>query len=55
MENPATWSSTEKIINREYQEWVRNLHKPADERVIGASLARRIADALRKEGLLKED
>lgn len=54
MENPATWGPAEKIIAEVHQAWIKNLHKPADERVIGLSLYRQIADALREAGLLSE-
>lgn len=51
MENPQTWGQAEKIVHKAFQEWWSDyaLH------VIGLSLARRVTDALRAEGLLKED
>lgn len=55
MESPDTWGPAEKAVQRAYVDWVENLHKPADERVIGLSLYRQITDALRAAGLLKED
>ena len=54
MENPATWGEAEKVIQRVHQDWLENLHKPAGERVIGLSLYRQVADALREAGLLED-
>ena len=54
MENPASWGKAEKIIAEVHRAWLDNLHRPADERVIGLSLYRQIADALREAGLLNE-
>jgi hypothetical protein len=48
MENPASWGKAEQIIDKEYHDWW-------DLRVdgmVGLSLAKRVADALRAEGLL---
>ena len=55
MENPATWGPAERIIQETYLAWLENLRLPANERVIGLSLYRQVADALRTAGLLKED
>jgi hypothetical protein len=50
MENPATWGRAEGIISRAYAEWSESRNKG----IIGLSLARQIADALRDAGLLIE-
>jgi len=55
MENPATWGPAEKIVNQALDAFYENVRKPADERVIGFSLARSITNALRVAGLLKEE
>lgn len=55
MENPATWNHAERVINDAIFNHRRNLDRPVAERVIGLSLARQIADALRREGLLLDD
>lgn len=54
MEDPATWGPAEKIIRKVRQDWLENVHRPADERVTGLSLERQIVDALREAGLLRE-
>lgn len=51
MENPATWTKTEKIVQKAYTDWAEARAKG----VIGLSLTRTVTDALRKEGLLKEE
>lgn len=51
MENPAYWTRVEHLINE-------SLVKDAEDRangVIGWSTAMKIANALRAEGLLKEE
>ena len=50
MENPATWSRTERIINDTFFEW----QIAQAEGRFGQSLAKTIAEALREEGLLNE-
>lgn len=52
MENPATWGPAEKVIRQALDEDHQARLSP--EPVIGLSLPRLIADALRKEGLLDE-
>lgn len=51
MENPATWGKAEHVISDAYGEY----HIAQNRGVIGASLVRCIADALRKHGLLIEN
>lgn len=51
MENPASWGKAEQIIDKEYREWY-DLRAGG---MVGLSLARRVADALRAEGLLAEE
>lgn len=48
MENPASWGPVEQTIHREYQQWLSD----RDAGLVGASLAMRIATALRKAGLI---
>jgi hypothetical protein len=48
MENPASWGKAEQVIDKEYREWY-DLRAGG---MVGLSLARRVADALRAEGLL---
>lgn len=50
MENPATWGPAEHVIDDVLRDDREN--KAMAEPRIGASLPRRIADALRAEGLL---
>jgi hypothetical protein len=50
MENPDTWGEAERIVSTAYLEWAAD----RDKGVIGLSLTRRVTDALRKAGLLKE-
>lgn len=51
MENPDTWGQAEKVIHEAHQDY----WKHRAEGRIGLSLARQIADALRKAGLLREE
>ncbi len=48
MENPATWSEAEHVVNEAYHDW----HKSRESGIVGLSLARRITDSLRRAGLL---
>lgn len=50
MENPATWGPAEKII-----EQVLHDHAKLPRGTCGLSVNRKIADALREAGLLKEE
>lgn len=50
MENPATWGEPERVIHDVHEQW----HRGRDEGVVGWSLAKSVADALRKAGLLNE-
>lgn len=50
MENPATWGRAEKVVDQVIRD-----HRDRTDSVIGLSLTRRITDALRREGLLKDD
>lgn len=50
MENPNGWGKAEKIIHLAYAEW----YTAKASGVVGLSLPRSIADALRAEGLLNE-
>lgn len=52
MEDPATWGPVEKIIDRVMEDHARA--RAEEPGLCGLSLARQIADALRKEGLLKD-
>lgn len=54
MENPATWGPAEHVVLKALDEHDENERRPPDERLIGLSLVRRITDALRREGLLRE-
>lgn len=54
MENPAAWGPAEKIVNDTLDEFYENIHKPADERIVGYSLARSIILALEEAGLMKD-
>lgn len=51
MENPAGWGPVETVINRAFLKWEEDNAKM----IFGLSLEKRIANALRAEGLLKED
>jgi hypothetical protein len=50
MENPSTWGPAERVIQKALAE----AEQDRVAEVIGLSTARRIADALRAAGLLKE-
>ena len=50
MENPNTWQSVELVIARAIREYI----KDSSDGIYGLSMIRVIADALRKEGLIKE-
>jgi hypothetical protein len=51
MENPATWGKAERTIAAAKERWAA----ARNEGIVGLSLARTIADALRAEGLLVEE
>lgn len=51
MENPATWGLAENVIRNA----IVQDHYARQEGAIGLSLPRKIADALRDAGLLKEE
>lgn len=51
MENPATWGEAEKVIS----DALRKADHAMTAGIIGLSRARRVADALRAAGLLKEE
>ena len=58
MENPATWGLAEKVLREvldENAEYYRQVAQGEAEPRYGPSLERRITDALRKEGLLREE
>jgi hypothetical protein len=48
MENPAAWTEAEKIINKAYRDW----WEACERGMVGTSLAKTVADALRNAGLL---
>lgn len=50
MESPLTWTRAEWVVN----EALREAEEAREQGVVGLSAARRITDALRREGLLKE-
>jgi hypothetical protein len=50
MENPATWTETEKVIHAALGKW----QNAVASGMVGASAAASIAHALREAGLLKE-
>ena len=50
MENPDRWGKAEEIIHSTYAEW----YTQKTSGMVGLSLPRSIADALRAEGLLNE-
>lgn len=52
MENPGTWKKAEKIISDILDEFERNHNQP--DPIVGWSLPKRIAEALRDEGILRE-
>ena len=51
MENPATWSDAERVVHKALSRWQNEVASGA----IGLSAARTVTDALRAEGLLKEE
>jgi len=51
MENPATWTAAERVVHRALSRWQNEVASG----VVGLSAARTITDALRAEGLLKEE
>jgi hypothetical protein len=51
MENPATWGRAERVVSDALEAAL----KARDEGYVGFSTPRQITDALRREGLLKED
>lgn len=51
MENPATWGPAEKVVSRILAEQ----DDVESQFLCGLSLARRITDALREAGLLREE
>lgn len=51
MENPATWGKAEKIIDKAHQDFWTDRASGN----YGLSLPRRIADALREAGLLRDE
>ena len=55
MENPATWTRAERIVNKVIRRHAMEIQKPPDEQVIGLSLVRQITDALRRECFLRDD
>lgn len=58
MESPATWGPAERAVDRVLDDFSANQDKPITDptkTVFGPSLARLITDALRAEGLMKED
>jgi len=50
MENPATWGLAEKTVDS----MITDAYENRKTGLAGLSLARRITDALRKEGLLRD-
>lgn len=57
MENPASWTSAERVVDqviREHRNERARATLSRGKARIGLSLARRITDALREEGLLRE-
>ncbi len=50
MENPATWTKAEHVVQKAMQQW-QDGH---DRGLIGLSQVRSITDALRREGLLTQ-
>jgi hypothetical protein len=50
MENPASWTAAEKIIDKAYRDW----WEARERGMVGASLALLIASDLRGAGLLNE-
>lgn len=54
MENPDTWGPAEHAVRKVLDENFANQLKPPSERMIGMSLERRITEALREAGLLRD-
>lgn len=57
MENPATWGPAEKAVRAVLGDFFENQAKSITDpskAICGLSLERRITDALREAGLLKE-
>ena len=57
MENPATWGEAELVVRRELDSFFANQEKKITDPskiMVGLSLERRITDALRTAGLLKD-
>jgi|CZKW01.1.fsa_nt_gi hypothetical protein len=55
MENPATWGRAEHVINEALKEYDWEINTAGGGLIIGLSLPRRIADALREADLLYTD
>src|SRR4051794_37298973 len=55
MENPATWGPAEHIVDDVLANDDANRTRPPEERLVGASRAKQICDALRAAGLLADD
>jgi hypothetical protein len=53
MENPQTWGLAEHVVNRALNEHARLTSERTP--VAGLSVVRKITDALRAEGLLKDE
>lgn len=51
MEPPSTWRKTERVIQDAYKKW----WEANNRGVYGFSMAKLVADALRREGLINED
>jgi hypothetical protein len=54
MENPGSWTLAEHVVNKVLDEHYMMLSH-TDNPILGLSVVRKITDALRAEGLLKED
>lgn len=57
MENPATWGEAERIVQQVLDDFFANQNKPITDPakyIAGLSLERKITDALREAGLLKD-
>lgn len=55
MENPASWTRAEHVVNDVLDEIAENEARPPGQRLFGWSRAMQITSALRREGLLNED
>lgn len=51
MENPQTWTLAEHVVNRALEEH----YSATRQKLCGLSIVRQITDALRAEGLLKDN